>query len=104
MPAVLRRDCSSFRSRRPRIAKAICGAACARVGDDLWGVARAKLGFLALFLCFLPIGSGAAQNLWSAVASDWHASADTVALVTGVLGGIASAVGCLDRRLDSATA
>jgi MFS family permease len=65
------------------------------VGKDLWGVARAKLGFLALFLCFLPIGSGAAQNLWSAVASDWHASGDTVALVTGVLGGIASAVGCL---------
>jgi MFS family permease len=65
------------------------------VGRDLWSVARAKLGFLALFLCFLPIGSGAASGLWSAVASDWHASADTVALVTGVLGGVASAVGCL---------
>jgi len=65
------------------------------VGRDLWGVARAKLGFLALFLCFLPIGSGAAQNLFSAVAKDWHASGDTVALVTGVLGGVASAVGCL---------
>ena len=50
---------------------------------------------MALFLCFLPIGSGAASNLWSAVASDWKASADTVALVTGVLGGILSAAGCL---------
>jgi MFS family permease len=62
---------------------------------DLWGVTRARIGFLAMFLCLLPIGSGAASNLWSAVASDWHASADTVALVTGVLGGVLSAAGCL---------
>jgi len=65
------------------------------VARDLWNVAISKVGFLALFLCFLPIGSGAAQGLWSAVASDWRASANTVALVTGVLGGIASAVGCV---------
>ena len=62
---------------------------------DVWNVAKSRLGFLALFLCVLPIGSGAAANLWSAVAGDWHATADTVALVTGVLGGIVSAVGCL---------
>ena len=62
---------------------------------DLWDVARSRVGFLALFLCFLPIGSGAASGLWSAVANDWHASANTVALVTGVLGGIASAAGCI---------
>jgi PAT family beta-lactamase induction signal transducer AmpG len=62
---------------------------------DLWDVARSKIGFLALFLCFLPIGSGAASGLWSAVANDWHASANTVALVTGVIGGLASAAGCI---------
>ena len=62
---------------------------------DLWGVARSKIGFLALFLCFLPLGSGAASGLWSAVAKDWHASANTVALVTGILNGIVSAVGCI---------
>jgi len=65
------------------------------VFKDLWNLAKARMGFLALFLCFLPIGSGAASNLWSAVAGDWHASADTVALVTGVLGGILMAGGCL---------
>ena len=65
------------------------------VAKDMWGVARSRIGFLALFLCFLPIGSGAASNLWSAVASDWKASADAVALATGVVGGILSAVGCL---------
>ena len=67
----------------------------AAVVADLWRVARARAGFLALLICFLPIGTGAASNLWSAVADDWHASADTVALVTGVLNGVASALGCI---------
>jgi PAT family beta-lactamase induction signal transducer AmpG len=65
------------------------------VFKDLWQVARSRPGFLALLICFLPIGTGAASGLWSAVADDWHATADTVALVTGVLGGIVSAFGCL---------
>jgi MFS family permease len=62
---------------------------------DLWQVARARAGMLALLICFLPIGTGAAANLWSAVADDWHASAGTVALATGVLSGIVSALGCI---------
>jgi MFS family permease len=65
------------------------------VALDLWAVARSRMGFLALFLCFLPIGSGAASGLWSAVAGDWKASANTVALVTGVLAGFVSAGGCI---------
>ena len=35
------------------------------------------------------------NNLWSAVAPDWNASADTVALVSGILNGIISAAGCI---------
>jgi predicted MFS family arabinose efflux permease len=62
---------------------------------DLWQVARSRTGILALLICFLPIGSGAASNLWAAVADDWHASANTVALATGVFSGIVSALGCL---------
>ena len=30
------------------------------IGADLWKLARARMGFVALVLCFLPIGSGAA--------------------------------------------
>ena len=62
---------------------------------DLWQVARSRPGMLALLVVFLPISTGAASNLWAAVADDWHASANTVALVTGVLGGVVSMVGCL---------
>lgn len=64
-------------------------------GRDLWEVARSRLGLLAILVCFLPIGSGGAGNLWSVVAPDWHARAATVALVTGVLSGIVSAGGSL---------
>jgi MFS transporter, PAT family, beta-lactamase induction signal transducer AmpG len=67
----------------------------AGVGRDVWDIARKRLGFLALVLMTLPIGVGAAQNLWAAVADDWHATADTVALVTGVLSGVVSMVGCI---------
>jgi MFS family permease len=67
----------------------------AGVGKDIWHLACSKPGLLALILCFLPIGSGAASGLWSAVASDWNASANTVALVTGVFSGVIMAVGCL---------
>jgi MFS transporter, PAT family, beta-lactamase induction signal transducer AmpG len=67
----------------------------ASVLKDLWLVARSRIGFLALLLVFLPIGTSAASNLWSAVANSWSATADTVALVNGALGGIVSAAGCI---------
>jgi len=76
---------------------------------DVWAMVRSRRGFLALLVVFLPIGTGAASNLWAAVADGWHASADTVALVNGTLGGLASVVGCLIGgfccdRLDRKTA
>jgi PAT family beta-lactamase induction signal transducer AmpG len=63
--------------------------------NDVWSILKTKIGILAMLIAFLTLGTGAAQNLWPAVAIDWNASADTVALVTGVLGGLFSAFGCL---------
>jgi MFS family permease len=71
------------------------GAAVAALARDIWSVLRSRAGVLALLLMFLPIGTGAASNLWAAVADDWHASVHTVELVTGVLSGLVSAAGCL---------
>jgi len=62
---------------------------------ECWELLKSRRGGLAFFLMLLPIGVGAAQNLWSAVANDWHASGDAVALVNGVLGGVISMIGCL---------
>lgn len=60
---------------------------------DVWDVARSRIGYLALILMVLPIASGAAP--WSAIAGEWSAGADLVALVNGVVGGLAAAAGAL---------
>jgi MFS transporter, PAT family, beta-lactamase induction signal transducer AmpG len=60
---------------------------------DLWELICNRSGILAFILCFLPIGTGAIG--FSAIAGEWKASSDTVALITGVLGGVISAVGCI---------
>ena len=65
------------------------------IGTDLWTLLRSRVGILALLICLLPIGSGAAQNLWSPIADEWHATADVVAFVTGAMSGLVSALGCL---------
>jgi MFS family permease len=66
---------------------------------EVWGELRAMLskvdGRLALLLAFLPIGTGNAQFLFSAVASEWQATADFVSLVLGIVAGIAITLGTL---------
>ncbi len=67
----------------------------AGMGKDILTMLKVPVALLVIFLMLLPIGTGAAANLWSAIAKDWNTSADTVALVTGVLSGFVSAVGCV---------
>lgn len=65
------------------------------VGVDLWKTLATRNGALALILCFLPLGAGAAAGLFSAIAGRWHASAEVVAAVNGIAGGIAAMFGAL---------
>jgi MFS family permease len=58
---------------------------------DVWSVARSRLGYLALIIMVLPLASGAMP--WAAVASEWGAGGDLVAMVNGVGGGLAAMVG-----------
>ena len=72
-------------------------------------ILQTRAGLLAMILCFLPAGTAAASALFSAMAGRWNTSGDAVALYTGVLGGIVSAVGCLaggwlSDRMDRKTA
>jgi MFS transporter, PAT family, beta-lactamase induction signal transducer AmpG len=62
---------------------------------DLVAIVTAAIPLLITILVCSPIGAGAMNNVWAAVAPDWHASADMVALVTGVLNGVVAAVGCV---------
>jgi MFS transporter, PAT family, beta-lactamase induction signal transducer AmpG len=65
------------------------------IGRDILAMLRSAIPLLTIVLVTSPIGAGAMNNLWSAVATDWHAGPQTVALVTGVFNGIVCALGCL---------
>ncbi len=62
---------------------------------DVLVLIRTRIGLLACFLMLLPIGSGGLQQLWGAIAKDWNAGADEVALVAGALSGLAAIPGCI---------
>ncbi|HVY46573.1 MAG TPA: MFS transporter, partial [Minicystis sp.] len=66
------------------------------LAKDLYRTARSRSGWTGLVICLSPVGAGAAANLFSgAMHKDYGASEGQVEIVTGVLGGIVSAVGCL---------
>jgi len=65
------------------------------VGRDFVDMIRQVDARFVAVLVMSPIGIGAVSNLWSAVAGDWGASANRVALATGVGYGISSMVGCV---------
>ena len=61
----------------------------------LLNLARTRDGALVAIAVVLPLALGAAASLLPAVAGDWRASADLVAMMTGLLGGMAAIPGCL---------
>jgi MFS transporter, PAT family, beta-lactamase induction signal transducer AmpG len=65
------------------------------LGRDFRTLIRSRRTLLVVAIVASPIGIGGASYLWSSVAPDWQVSADTVALVTGTLAGVVSAVGCV---------
>ncbi len=71
------------------------GQSMINVGKDAWSLVCSRKGLLAFVAMSLPISVGAMTQLWSAVAGDWHASADWVALINGMLGGVITMGGCI---------
>jgi hypothetical protein len=71
-------------------------AAVRGVFRDLRAMARTKGGLLSGLLCFLPIGTGAAQGVLTqaTVAARWHATSSHVAWVQGYTAGAVTAAGC----------
>ena len=62
---------------------------------DLRDLFRSPVAVYSTVLIMTPIGIGGAAYIWSSVGKDWQVSADTVALVTGILSGGVSAAGCI---------
>ncbi len=71
------------------------GARMRILGRDIADLLRSAIPLFTIVLVCSPVGAAAMNNLWSAVAPDWRASANTVALVTGVMNAILSAIGCV---------
>ena len=65
------------------------------LGRDLWDVLRSRATLIGLVFFLSPVGSAAVTNLISSVGQDYHASDGEVALVSGLAGGLLSALGCL---------
>jgi MFS family permease len=65
------------------------------IAMDFRDMLRSPRSVFAILLFVSPIGIGAAYILWTALAPDWRASADTVAWTNGLFGGLGSAIGCV---------
>src|SRR5262249_36921765 len=70
-------------------------AAMRALGKDLKTIALSRTGILGILICLSPVGAGAATNYFGPNADAWHTSANVVAVVTGVLGGLITAVGAV---------
>jgi MFS family permease len=62
---------------------------------DVWDVLRSRATMIGLVFFLSPVGSAAVANLISSVGPDYHASDAQVAWVSGLAGGLLSALGCL---------
>jgi MFS transporter, PAT family, beta-lactamase induction signal transducer AmpG len=62
---------------------------------DVWHTVASRDGWTGLIICAVPVGAGALTNLFTAMANDYHASGDLVAMVNGLGGGVVGALGAL---------
>ena len=67
------------------------------LGRDVKGIFWSRNGVIAALLCILPIGSGAAANLFAAekFVGEWHISQDLVPWLNGAIGGMGAMLGSL---------
>lgn len=82
----------------PAIPRALTGSVGRRLADtgrDLLELLRSRAGLFTAAVFVSPIGVGGASFVWAAVAPGWHASADVVALASGVLSGVLTAAGAI---------
>ncbi|GEJ57030.1 MFS transporter [Anaeromyxobacter diazotrophicus] len=72
---------------------AAAGRSLAAIGRDLWGMVRSREGWTGIVICAVPVGAGALTNIFSAMAPEYGASEDVVAMVNGLWGGLVGAGG-----------
>lgn len=65
------------------------------IAFDIRSLFRSPIAVFSMAIFITPIGIGAASNLWSSDAIDWHVRADSVALITGTLSAVVMVLGCV---------
>jgi len=63
--------------------------------NDVWSILKSRTGIVGLIFFLAPVNAGALMNLFSAVAVDYKAPVLAVTWITGIAGGLLSAVGSL---------
>ncbi len=69
-----------------------------RLGEvlgDVWRTVTSRDGWTGLVICAMPVGAGALTNLFTAMATEYQAGEDLVAMVNGLGGGVVGALGAL---------
>ncbi|HEU5020507.1 MAG TPA: MFS transporter [Bryobacteraceae bacterium] len=80
--------------KEPAPARRAIGPLIAGMAHDLRDLLRSRRTWLGLAFFLSPVGTAAVTNLISSVGPDYHASGNEVAVVTGVAGGLLSALAC----------
>jgi MFS transporter, PAT family, beta-lactamase induction signal transducer AmpG len=62
---------------------------------ELWKLITSREGALVAVLSLSPIGVSGAENLWSAMASEWRVGANTIVWVTGFAAVAVASIGCV---------
>jgi MFS family permease len=63
--------------------------------EDIKELFHSRIALFTVIVILSPPSIGAAVNLWSSIGPDWKVNADTVALTTGFLSGVAGIFGCV---------
>lgn len=63
--------------------------------QNLRALFTSRNGLIGFIICLSPIAAGASSQLFSPAADAWHVSLNTVALITGVLAGLATSGGSM---------
>ena len=86
---------ATFLIHEPLRVRAAIGPKVKGLVHDMKGIFQARRTWIGLVFVLSPVGSAAIGNLISGMGQDYHTSGNEVMWVTGIGGGLLSALGCL---------
>jgi PAT family beta-lactamase induction signal transducer AmpG len=94
LAAMLAPALAAWRIKEPPPVRRAIGPQISGMLDDMGSIFRSRRTWIGLVFLLSPVGSAAVGNLISGMGPDYHASGSAVLWVTGIGGGLLSALGC----------